>query len=266
MSRLLLLPPYQPGNVPSQPSAGQVIVATGTRNQVKGVTQGVLSQSAIPFVITPTGTMANNGAITLGTALPTTYANAYLYLPASAISAGSTAGWYFAQMSSATLGTVFNNTYSSGTPTIPASPTAFATTGPGAYTGVVTPQTMPAITIPGNVMGLNGTVRYSLSFSVPNNADSKTYTVAYAGSAIMNAAVTTSLTSAIQRSFSNRGKTNSQVNDGGLGLFGPGSGGGACVYTSADSTANQTLAIQGQLAVATDYIVLEKYVVEVFPG
>src|SRR5579859_1785192 len=103
--------------------------------------------NGIPFIVANTGTMGNNGALTLGTALPSTYANAYVYLPANAISAGSAAGWYFCQFSSTTVGTVFNNTYSSGTPQIPAALVSFATTGPGAYTGVTTQITGPNFTI-----------------------------------------------------------------------------------------------------------------------
>lgn len=224
-----------------------------------------LAASAIPFIIAPTGSMANNGAITLGTALPTTYANAYVFLPASAISAGSAAGWYFAQFSSTTLGTVFNNTYVSGSPVIP-TPVAFVTTGPGAFTGIITLQTMPSISIPANSMGPNGTVRYSLAFSVPNNANNKALAAAFGGTLIASVTITTAASVAMQRSFSNRGLTNSQVNDGGLGLLGPSTGGGGAVYTAFDSTQAQSLAIQGQLAVATDFIVLEKFLIEVIPG
>lgn len=240
----------------AQISGSGVSTVTGIRK---------IAASAIPFIIAPTGTMANNGAITLGTALPTTYANAYVFLPASAISAGSAAAWYFAQFSSATLGTVFNNTYVSGTPAIPA-PVGFVTTGPGAYTGIITLQNAVAINIPGNSMGPNGTIRYSFTMTVPNNANSKTVIAAYSSFAPSNTVTTTTATASVVRSFSNRGVTNSQVNDGGQGLLGPGLGGGPPQFAAIDSTQTQVFLLEAQLAVATDYIVLEKFLIEVIPG
>src|SRR5437667_3823845 len=80
-------------------------VVTGRGSAPASIVQK-LAAAAIKMVVAPTGTMANNGAITLGTALPSTYANCYLLLPAGAIAAGSAAGWYFAQMSSTTAGVV----------------------------------------------------------------------------------------------------------------------------------------------------------------
>lgn len=251
--------------------ASIVSVGPGLQAQISGSgvssVPGVrkLAASAIPFIIAPTGTMANNGAITLGTALPTTYANAYVFLPASAISAGSATGWYFAQFSSATLGTVFNNTYVSGTPSIPA-PTAFVTTGPGAYTGVITLQNAVAINIPGNSMGPNGTIRYALTMTVPNNANNKQVNAAYSTLAVSTTLVTTNPAASVMRSFSNRGATNSQVTDGGPGMLGPALSGGVPQFATIDSTQTQVFAFQAQLAVATDYIVIERFLIEVIPG
>ena len=109
------------------------MVAHKTLAKMLGMNYQIL-QANVPVFVPSSGIMANNGAITLTTALDTTYANCYLYLPANAIEAGSAAGLYFAQMSSTTVGTVYNNTYTSGKHAIPSSPTAFVTTGPGAYT------------------------------------------------------------------------------------------------------------------------------------
>lgn len=253
MSRLLSIRPPQVW----QPGAS--LIADSSSGRVKFAAR---FQSAIPFIIAPTGTMANNGAITLGTALPTTYANAYVFLPASAISAGSAAGWYFCQMSSATLGTVFNNTYVSGTPSIPVT-VPFVTTGPGAYTGVITLQNAIQINILGNSIGPNGTVRYALTMTVPNNANNKQVNAAYSTLAISTTAITTNPAASVLRSFSNRGVTNSQVTDGGAGLLGPALSGGVPQYGTVDSTQTQVFALQAQTAVATDYIVIEKFLIEV---
>lgn len=142
--------PFQTGSVDKNGLArtadGKLYVTLGSGSAIDsptltGAIAGAEAKAGIlrlPMISAPTGTMANNGAITLGTALDATYANCYLYLPANAISAGSAVGWYYAEMSSATAGIVYNNTYSSGEPSVPSSPTAFVTTGPGAYTGETT--------------------------------------------------------------------------------------------------------------------------------
>src|ERR1700693_852831 len=93
-------------------------------------------QNAIPMILPSSGTIGNNGALSALTALPTIYANAYLYFPAGAIVAGSLAGLYYCIMSSTTAGTIYNNTYDTTLgvmPTIPANPVPFVTPGPGAY-------------------------------------------------------------------------------------------------------------------------------------
>lgn len=224
-----------------------------------------LAGDAIPSILAPSGTMAANGAFTLGTALPTAYANAYMYLPLNAIATGSAAGWYFTQMTSVTLGTVFNNTYVSGPRTIPVT-VPFVTTGPGAWTGVITSQTAVSISIPGNVMGPNGIIRHAFTMSVPNNGNSKTVNALYATLTSASAVATTSASVSVVRSFSNRGITNSQVTDGGGGLFGTGVSNGLAQFAAIDSTQAQTFALNAQLAVATDYIVLERFLIEVLPG
>ena len=225
-----------------------------------------LASGAIPFVIAPTGTMANNGAITLGTALPTTYANCYLNLPASAIQAGSAAGWYYAQMSSTTVGQVFNNTYSSGVPSIPASPTAFVSTGPGAYTGVTTQQSGPQISIPAGLLGANGSIRTTSLWSVLNNANAKTITVAIASVNILSASAASVGCIQVQSKIENRGVQNLNVSFPSANQTGLGTASGNANSTSIDFSAATTLSIAGTLGVATDFMVMESFLIEVMPG
>lgn len=136
-------------------------------------------RTAIPLIIAPTGTMANNGAITLGTALDATYANAYILLPAGAVAAGVPAAtsWLFVQMSSTTVGQVFNNTYISGIPTVPASPTAFSTTGPGAYTGVIIETAGPTMSpsLAAGAMGASGRINFVAHGAYNNSATGKLF-------------------------------------------------------------------------------------------
>ena len=68
-----------------------------------------LGQTGIPFVIPSSGTMGNNGALAVTTALDYAYPASYVRLPAGAIQTGSAAGWYYAVWSSASTATVYNN-------------------------------------------------------------------------------------------------------------------------------------------------------------
>lgn len=226
-----------------------------------------IGQSHIPFVFPSSGTMGNNGALSGITALPTTYSHAYVYMPANAIEAGSSAGWYYAIFSSTTAATLYNNTYTSGTPSIPGSPTAFVTTGPGAYTqttgSYITAYTM---TVTGGIMGTNGTVRASGMASYLSSAGGKAVRATFGGSTIAAASGTTTTNLGFVAGVSNRGVSTAQVplTSAGLQYTGVST---APSYLSAATASDQSMAFQLQLvAAATDFIVLETVIVELIPG
>lgn len=228
----------------------------------------VLGRSGIPFVIAPTGSMANNGALTLGTALNLTYTGGlYLHLPASAIVAGSAAGWYWTVMSTTTAGTVFNSTYTTGAPSI-GTTTAFATTGPGAFTGEVSEITAQQITVPAKSMGPNGWLRVQTIESINSTAGAKTlkgYLPAAGSTGFVNSGLTTgNLTSELTTFIANRGLTNSQV--GSTFNRGTFQSNNAAIVGSIDTTAAMTFAFTLQKAVATDTIALEFFEIEVGYG
>src|SRR5690242_937018 len=135
-----------------------------------------LSHSAIPFISAPTGTMANNGAVTFGTALPIAYSGgAWIYYPAGAVAAGvpAAASWLWTVMSSTTVGTVYNSTYTSGAVAL-GTTTAFVTTGPGAFVGDTAEEFGPQITLPANSLGANGSFWiWKKGTATPNNANGK---------------------------------------------------------------------------------------------
>jgi hypothetical protein len=109
-----------------------------------------LLHTSIPFILSASGSMGNNGAVTLGVALDRVYPRCYMYFLANAIFAGSLAGWFWTVMSSTTVGVVYNNTHTSGYPTIP-TVAGFTTTGPGAYTQTAGVDLAAlAVTLPGN--------------------------------------------------------------------------------------------------------------------
>lgn len=228
----------------------------------------ILARSSIPFISVSSGSMGNNGALTGITALSVTYAQCYLFLPANAISAGSAAGWYYAQMSSTTAGTVFNNTYTTGVPTVPSVPTAFATTGPGAFTGDTTEQGV-TIPVPANALGPNG-VLVSEAYLIHNsNANAKTIRHRYDGAAGTNffsgngASATGSKTYSYIR---NRSATNSQFGWGDGFNSASGSYGIVPQYTAIDTSVATNLVLTMQKATATDNIVLESFLLQLLYG
>lgn len=240
---------------------------------VSGSLPFVLAKSAIPFINVSSGTMGNNGALSAITALPLTYANAYMWFPAGAIAAGvpAAAGWLFVQMSSTTAGTVFNNTYTAGTvPSIPASPTPFATTGPGAFTGDTTEAPGPAITIPANSMGANGIIHPWSVWTQNNSAGTKTARIRYSGNAgtiYYASALTTQITLLQTIYIANRGATNSQIGWANQGdSTAPGFSTSNPVTSSVDTTASTTLVFSLQKGTATDNKILESFQVELIPS
>lgn len=231
---------------------------TGPVEPVTGAPRGLpltIAQTGLAMIMSPTGSMADNGAVTLGTALDQTYANCYLYLPANAIYTGSAAGAYYCVMSSTTAGTVYNNLYVSGVPTIPAAPVAFATTGPGAYTGVTTSQELLSIAVPGNSLGKNGILEIEHYWNCPNNANAKTVAVQYGGVTVMGTSLASGLGGQFLEEVRNLGATNSQIARNQSSTYGP-AGANSPLYRTVDTTAAQNVSFKMQLAVATDYAVL----------
>ena len=227
----------------------------------------LLAQSGIPFIFSSSGSMGNNGAVTGLTTLPTTYASAYIWMKTGAIASASVAGWYYFVGSSATAGTVYNNTYTSGMPTIPASPTAFATTGPGAFTQTTNSYVVgPSITLPGGTMGINGETTLEWTVVVPSNGNSKYINGFFASTQLTNVALTTQVSETYMTSVTNRGVAT--VNVALLGnspdIFGQ--AGAATNYTSTDTTADVALTIKFQLANAADYAVIESFSFKVMPN
>jgi hypothetical protein len=227
----------------------------------------ILGEAAIPVISVSSGSMGNNGALTAITALPRTIANCYMLFPAGAIAAGvpAAATFYFVQMSSTTAGTVFNNTYSgTGIPTIPASPTAFATTGPGAFTGNTT-EVGVLITIPANGMKLNGSVRAATQFGHTNSAGGKAERIRFggiAGTQIVGNTPTTTVGSFATATVTNCGVQNSQTGYGAFYNNNTVAAIGVSVASSVTTNADTTIAFTVAPAVATDNAWIESFAVE----
>jgi hypothetical protein len=212
----------------------------------------MLSQANVPVFLPSSGSIGNNGALTLSTALDlNAYANCYLYFPANAIEAGSAAGLYYTVMSSSTAGTIYNNTYTSGVPSIPASPTAFATTGPGAYTQTTaTDITLLSFTLPGGALGANGSMFVFPLIAMSSSANTKTMKMNIGGTETNSTQQTTISQQSIPFTFRNKGVVNRNVSNVGSGFT---TGSSSPTHTTIDTSASKTVLLTARLANAADY-------------
>jgi hypothetical protein len=228
----------------------------------------ILSKSAIPFVHASTGSFGNNGALTLGTALPLTYSGgAWTWVPAGAVAAGvpAAASWIWCVYSSTTLATCYNSTYTAGTPTI-GTQTAYATTGPGAFTGDVTEAPGPTITVPANAIGLNGVVRIWFLAGATNSANDKRVRVRYSGASGTQMSAVNLANNVSYNGFThfiNRGVASSQVLiqnslNGGIGV-----GTSANGVATVDSSVSTTAVLGISKTTATDNAILDAYYIEI---
>lgn len=144
--------------------------------------QTVRFEQRVPLIMGSSGTFGNNGALTLTTALDTTFSNAYLYFAANVICSGSAAGWHWAVMSSTTVGTVYQDVYTSGVPAVVSSPTAYSCTGPGAYTQTTSEIQALTYTITGGSMGSTGVLKSVVLGGYPSSANAKTIRYYFGGS------------------------------------------------------------------------------------
>jgi hypothetical protein len=219
-----------------------------------------LASTGVPVVIPSSGTIATGGTVTLTTALPTTYVGAWMYFPATAFSGTVAAGLFWVVMSSTTAGTVYQ------TSVVPASPfEAFVPTealvavvgSNSAYTQTTAADlVMLRTTVPGGLMGASGEVHYSLLVSTNATANSKPFKVTYGGTAIHTASLADNVSTIIDKEITNRGATNRQVANP-LAALGHGSSAGAALYLSIDTNSDFDITVTGQMATATDYIVME---------
>ena len=256
------------GTGPTSPSNGDIwFDGTEFKMQTGNQTVAVPNQryyaSSIPMILPSSGSIGNNGALTLATALPNIYTNCYMYFPANAISAGSASGFYYVVMTSTTVGTIYNNTYtvSSGIATAPTTPTAFVTVGSGAYTqNTNTTVYATRITIPANYLGENGFIEMKPIFSRGGSGGAGNYFGYFGAQQFMNL-VTVAATTNNGTSWRIMNKTyNKQLNTNWLGY-----GVGAAVN---EKTVNTSVATNIELALtqtnANDYHILEAFICEIF--
>ena len=227
----------------------------------------ILAQSAVPVCLAPNGTVATNGIVTLGTALPTTYSGGiWLRLPANAI-VGGLAGLYWAVMSSTTQGQVYTNFADPATEFIPSIPSGSLVAAVGsnaAYTQTTSSDiTLANIKLVALVMGLSGSLNTQPQWSHPNNANNKLEKVTIGGVICASWTNTTTLTESRPHKLRNKGVYNRQLDSTFIGLV---SSTSSFAYRTIDTSVQQPILLIAQLAVATDYVVLDGFDIVVSPS
>jgi len=230
----------------------------------------ILAASGTPVMVANSGTIATSGTVTLGTALPTTYAGgAFCYFPASAVSGDSTGGIYYVVFSSTTVGVVYAGKYGVAngvgsvafTPAVPTGTLTAVTGSNSAYTGSTTETTLINVTVPAGAIGDNGQIVVTANWATNNSAGAKAGAVYLGGSAVgSSSSYTTSTGGSSMNSIRNRGVLTAQTSQ----LIG-GAATGASVYTAINTAASTSITITGDIATATDNVILEGFTIELLP-
>lgn len=129
-------------------------------------------------------------------------------------------------------------------------------------TGTTSETVLATVTVPANLMGINGGLLIWPTFSYTNNANTKTIRARFGGIGGTQYAinsVTTTASAAGLIKVRNRGSASSQVGGSGNSIGGLGTSAAAVVTSAVDTTQNADIVLTGTLAVTTDTISLETY-------
>lgn len=208
----------------------------------------LIGASAVATIIPSSGTSNATGQITHTTALPAQpVGTVRIFLPAGVVTAGSQgtgAGLYSVTYSSTTVCQL------TGTGIVTAN---------AAYTQVITEQILRTDTIPAGGMGIDGGLLAYSTWSFPNNANNKSIRVrlgGIGGTAHLAISLTTQVSYFDVRKIRNRGSASLQVGASAAGVT-LGASTSAVSTGAIDTSAAQDLVYTGQLAAATDFLILE---------
>lgn len=224
-----------------------------------------LAASAIPVIITPTGTMAGTGIITLGTNLPFAYGYAWVKLPASAV-VGGAAGLYFANVTGVSSVQVYTNYQDPAAAFVPYIPTGTLVAAVGTV-GAVTGGTAAAdavlvnVAVPAGSLGVNGSITTKVLASFNATAGAKNVSAKLGASKFLSADTgVTTTTMDVTKKVSNRGVANVQIAHanwitGAVATVAP-------TQLTINTAAATTVTITGNITTGTDFLVLESFEVE----
>jgi len=216
--------------------------------------------STVASGVAPSGTVntGSSGNVTLGTAIDKSYTyGVFLEFPAIATTPALAAGKYYCVASNTTTLTIYSTTWSGNVPTIGS---AINFSAGAAYTGITTRvECYTPNALPGNVMGLGGSVVLEYSAAIKNNANNKAYGVKWGSVTGLGGNVNTNIAGygGAQMLIQNMGDTahqtftpNPMTAPASMGV--PGS-------SAQDTTTAKTVSIGVTMAVATDYYIFQQF-------
>ena len=130
-------------------------------------------------------------------------------------------------------------------------------------------NTLFSMTVSGNTMGANDSLRISFLGSSTNNANTKTLKLYFGGEQIASTLITTTAGFKFQSQLANRNSQTAQVMagaGGGLSVGPNGTSSVANTVLSVDTKADQVLSITGTKAVAGDLLALDMVQIEIIRG
>jgi hypothetical protein len=235
----------------------------------------ILAATGLAVILPSDGTIATNGTLTLTTALPTTYAQAWCFFPAGAVSGDATGGLYYCVFSSTTQATVYAGKQGGATgatsafiPFVPTSLVAVTGSNAAYVQTLATEIALANLTIPAGALGPNGALRVEHSASFASSAGIKALRTRLGGT---SAAGVSGAFSDLSGNFgcyiANRNNQALQVCINSGGVYQPyGRGAVSATYMTVN-TANQTaLTLMHQIGLAADYSILESALVNLYPA
>jgi len=134
---------------------------------------------------------------------------------------------------------------------------------PASVTGTLSETTLATIAVPAGAMGVNGSLRITTLWSLPNNANTKSFKVRFGGIDFLGYSTTAAQSLQVLTIIRNRGAANSQV-AGPLAVSSSYSSSVGAVTTSAiDTSLSQSIVLAAQLGNTADAVTLEAYAVEI---
>jgi hypothetical protein len=228
-----------------------------------------LAQSGVPVGIAPNATVATNGQITLGTALPRIYSGGiWLRLPAGAV-VGGAAGLYWGVMSSTTVGQVYTNfadTSQGFSPYIPTGTLVNAVGSNAAYTQTTNASiVLCKITIPAGSLGANGQLRINNEFSYNLATGTKLFQIYLNSYQLLQS---NRATTGGHDSYTGRLKCLGSLLNSSFYILSENStsSGTGQQITGQDLSVDASFTISPLIDTATNYIILDSFSLEVLPS
>lgn len=142
-----------------------------------------------------------------------------------------------------------------------------ASSAASAHTGDTNETVKATVTVPANALGINGILVVGSTWSYTNSANNKNMRIrlgGIGGTVCMNFTATTTANYSDQRRITNRALTNSQIVSSSSGGTpgGLGTGTNALVAPASDTTAALDLVLTCQLALGSETLTLESYLVQ----